>query len=41
MDSVDVDEIQAKYEDKKLLFKDWIDECICKYELEKKDKYYL
>jgi hypothetical protein len=41
MDSVDVDEIQAQYPGKKLLSKDWVDECICKYELERKDKHYL
>lgn len=41
MDSVDTDELHEQYPDSKLLFKGWIDECICAYELVQKDKYTL
>jgi hypothetical protein len=41
MDDIDLDELNTKYPDKKLLSKDWIDECICLYEIVKRDKYYL
>lgn len=41
IDSIDTDELQEHYPNSKLLFKAWIDECICAYELVKKDKYIL
>lgn len=41
MDDVDVDELIEKYPERKLFSKNWIDECICLYEIVKKDKYEL
>lgn len=41
VDSVDTDDLHEQYPNEKLLFKGWIDECICTYELAKKDKYVL
>ncbi|KAG2206500.1 hypothetical protein INT47_008517 [Mucor saturninus] len=41
MDSVDADDLHDQFPGEKLLFKGWIDECICTYELVNKDKYVL
>lgn len=41
MDDVDEDELMEKYPERKFYSKNWIDDCICLYEIVKKDKYAL